>query len=65
LINGDNGLEIMNGQTDVPQTGWNKGHKTVRKIMDLLGVRAVFIDNGWDEEYYLNVGYADNPFVYF
>jgi len=65
LVNGDNGIEIMNGQIDVPATGWNRGHSTVRKILDLAGVRAVFIDNNWPEEYYLNIGYADNPFVYF
>jgi hypothetical protein len=66
LVNGDNGIEIMNGQTSVPASGWNKGNSTIRKVMNLLGVRAVFVENGWTEEYYLNVGYdQDHPFVYF
>jgi hypothetical protein len=65
LINGDNGIEIMNGQVDVSAADWNEGNSTVRKIMDMLSVRTVFVDNGWPEEYYLNIGFADNPFVYF
>lgn len=66
MINGDNGIEIHQGQVEVPQTwSWNRGHRTVRKIMDDATVRVLLVDNGWPEEYYLNIGYADNPFVYF
>jgi len=65
LLNGDNGLEIMNGQIEYDAIVDWKRPKTVREIMDLLGVRAVFIANGWPEDYYLHVGYQDTPFVTF